>query len=430
MLYLSFQELSTKIIKLADEITFQMEEAFTPNLRKEIIRQKVLSYVSPESVDEENAWAEAQRIDTEEAYRNYLELYPGGNYCSLAQEVLDDEACWQSITNEKNISRRIELLEAYHTQHTRHIENADDMLGEDLWKKKNYQRYVDLYPEGKYAPQAREKLAKRSGLFENVIEGIADAFSKDKDKEEETAVTTEEEEKAATAETKKETTTVEKAKKEKTVPVKAISPNIPRPSVRPAGLCALQNRTSISRNNFELFALVGRQLQHYWQTAIDGQWHQGMRLGANVESAPAVFQNKGPEALYNYEVFVREGNVLQHYWLNWKDKTWRRGVKAGANVLSAPAVFQNEAPASRYDYEIFVREGNRIQHLTYSWKTKRLARMEQIGVNVQCAPTVFQNMAADARYNYELFFCERNAIQHYWRTPTNTQWRKGGEHGL
>jgi hypothetical protein len=191
-----------------------------------------------------------------------------------------------------------------------------------------------------------------------------------------------------------------------------------------------QNRTEY---NYEVFVREGDQIQHYWRDWEDGRWHRGARFGRNVRSAPAVFHNR-PARRKNrdwkkwndYEVFVRELDHIQHYWRSWEDGEWHEGGGFGDDVRSGPAVFQNLADEAAYNYEVFVREGNRLQPYWYSWNDDEWHIGQHFGANVQSAPAAFQN---GVQKNYEVFVRQGDHIQHYWRSWADGQWRPGQRFG-
>ena len=181
--------------------------------------------------------------------------------------------------------------------------------------------------------------------------------------------------------------------------------------------------------DYELVVREGKQLKHYQSDYLNSwKWHEDWRPGAdNVQSAPALFQNRTTR---NYELVVREGNQLQHYyyWLGYRTQgQWsKKGEPFGDNVQSAPAMFQNR---DNDNFELVVREGDQLRHYWFGYG--KWNEGEAFGENVESTPVMFQNRNG----NYELVVREgytfRHYLRHYWFDYRgNGKWNKGEMLGM
>ncbi|MBI5331550.1 MAG: SUMF1/EgtB/PvdO family nonheme iron enzyme [Betaproteobacteria bacterium] len=98
--------------------------------------------LAPSEASEEVAyWSEVSKSDQAKAYDAYLRLYPNGRYVAQARSRLQRE--------QQNVDARLRLKEDLAWQ--------DAQNGNDF---SSFKSYLALYPEGRYAAQAKLKLSR------------------------------------------------------------------------------------------------------------------------------------------------------------------------------------------------------------------------------------------------------------------------------
>ncbi len=93
----------------------------------------------------------------------------------------------------------------------------------------------------------------------------------------------------------------------------------------PDAVAAFQDAPS---RNIEWFTVQDNQLQHsWWEMSWKQDWENQLQRGAIVGDASggvAAFQNHAPSNL-NYEVFAVRGDRLWHWWYDYPTLGWASG---------------------------------------------------------------------------------------------------------
>src|SRR5947209_19491661 len=86
---------------------------------------------------------------------------------------------------------------------------------------------------------------------------------------------------------------------------------------------------SSEHGNFEVLALEGNQLVHYWRdnSKSDFRWYRAEGVSNQATDSPWLIQNTAGGGQGNFEAIVPEGNQLIHYWRDNSNPNfvWQRG---------------------------------------------------------------------------------------------------------
>lgn len=133
------------------------------------IELKITAYRN--SIGEIIAWNKAEKGNTIQAYEDFLNDFPNGNYSALAQTKITeikDEYAWRETTRVNTLAAYKNYLKQFpEALHREEAEQQANTIGiEEEWitaQKQNtiqgYQDYIKEYPDSKYRKQAEQKIA-------------------------------------------------------------------------------------------------------------------------------------------------------------------------------------------------------------------------------------------------------------------------------
>ncbi len=184
--------------------------------------------------------------------------------------------------------------------------------------------------------------------------------------------------------------------------------------------CIIQSTfQSDNHGNFEVIALEGNQLVHYWKDHTKNRWDRGAVISDRATSPGWIIQSRIRDGRHgNFEVVVCEGKQLVHYWKDNADlaSPWRRGQVITTKATDAGCILHGSF-GSVGNFEVIVPEEN--QTLSHYWNVNEGAvgsEGERFYFEKTYQPTKyvddpypkhnvdFSYGGAYSLYNWELFF--------------------------
>lgn len=120
---------------------------FAEDAAKEINRLKSVSARDEVMARERADWSAAERVNTKEGYRKFLEVWPSGRYASLANQKM----------------RYLELTDIASR------ESSDWSTAERTGTREAYETFLEAWPNGKYASTANQRLRKLNQAEESAL---------------------------------------------------------------------------------------------------------------------------------------------------------------------------------------------------------------------------------------------------------------------
>ncbi len=184
--------------------------------------------------------------------------------------------------------------------------------------------------------------------------------------------------------------------------------------------CIIQSTfQSDNHGNFEVIALEGNQLVHYWKDHTKNGWDRGAVLSDRATSPGWIIQSRIRDGRHgNFEVVVCEGKQLVHYWKDNGDlaSPWRRGQIITTKATDGGCILHGSF-GSVGNFEVIVPEENQI--LSHYWNVNEGAvgsEGERFYFEKTYQPTKYVDApypkhnvdfsygGAYSLYNWELFF--------------------------
>lgn len=136
-------------------------------------------YVYNLSKQEEKMWLEAQIANDIELYEAYIKKYPDGKNVKVAKEKVSqltlEKKQWEIIANTENVNEIVSYIKKF--PKSKYIEQAKLAYDELSWKEAQqandqeaYQKYMNLFPTGKYYKNAQKMLEMQEKLTLNFDE--------------------------------------------------------------------------------------------------------------------------------------------------------------------------------------------------------------------------------------------------------------------
>lgn len=184
--------------------------------------------------------------------------------------------------------------------------------------------------------------------------------------------------------------------------------------------CIIQSTfQSDNHGNFEVIALEGNQLVHYWKDHTKNEWDRGAVISDRATSPGWIIQSRIRDGRHgNFEVVVCEGKQLVHYWKDNADlaSPWRRGQVITTKATDGGCILHGSF-GSVGNFEVILPEEN--QTLSHYWNVNEGAvgsEGERFYFEKTYQPTKYVDApypkhnvdfsygGAYSLYNWELFF--------------------------
>lgn len=185
--------------------------------------------------------------------------------------------------------------------------------------------------------------------------------------------------------------------------------------------------------NFEVVALQGRKLVHYWKDNADVNWawHKAQTITAAADSSGSIVQSDFLSNGHgNLEVFVREGDHIQHYWHDsgLPNSPWRRGGTFGTGVTGAPSAITSDfVTGGHRAFEVVVPEGSNLVHYRNDNAGGGWQRVQVITTTATGPASLIQtSFQSGGHGNLELVAREGSQLVHYWHDSAqpNAPWAR------
>ena len=191
-----------------------------------------------------------------------------------------------------------------------------------------------------------------------------------------------------------------------------------------------------SHGNFEVVVPEGRTLVHYWHDNFDvaSAWRRGQTISNSVTGPATLIQSDFRSDEHgNFEVVALEGSDLVHYWHDNSDvnSPWHRGQTISHNATSSASIIQSDFRSGDHgNFEVVVREGTNLIHYWHDNSDVNSPwRRGQIISTVPGGPaTIIQSDFRSGDHgNFEVITVEQNSLVHYWHDNSDVRspWRRG-----
>ncbi len=188
--------------------------------------------------------------------------------------------------------------------------------------------------------------------------------------------------------------------------------------------------------NFEVVALEGNELWHYWHDNSDVNlpWRRGQLITNRATGPACIIQSDFRSGDHgNFEVVVLEGNNLVHYWHDNSDvnKPWGRGQIISTQATGPGSIIQSNFRSGDHgNFEVVVLEGNNLVHYWHdnSDVNKPWGRGQIISTQATGPGSIIQsNFGSTEHGNFEVVVAEASSLVHYWHDNSNVNlpWARG-----
>jgi len=201
--------------------------------------------------------------------------------------------------------------------------------------------------------------------------------------------------------------------------------------------CLIQSDfKSGSHGNFEVVVPEGSQLVHYWHdnsnTALP--WQRGGVISSQSTGPAGIIQSDFKSGSHgNFEVVALEGRTLAHYWHDNSNvnNPWQRGGTISA-VASGPAsIIQSDFKSGEHgNFELVAPEGNNLVH--YFHDNSNVNNPWQRGQTVTQGVTgpaslIQSNFGSGGHGNFELLVPQGGNLVHWYHDNSNVNnpWQRG-----
>jgi len=183
---------------------------------------------------------------------------------------------------------------------------------------------------------------------------------------------------------------------------------------------------SSQHGNFELLALEGNEVVHYWRdnSKSDFRWYRAEVVSQQATGNPWFIQNSmsvGGQG--NFEAVILEGSQLVHYTRDnsRSDFLWQRGQVVSSQATGQGWIIQSDFGGN---FEVMVPEGNQLVHY---WRDNSKPnapwnRGEVICSQVTGPASFIQSdfrMGSSQHGNIEVMVLEGSNLVHYWHDSGN-----------
>ncbi len=186
--------------------------------------------------------------------------------------------------------------------------------------------------------------------------------------------------------------------------------------------------TTFNRNFEFIYQTTANRLHHWWFDQSVGKWNDGGVFGPPDASGAAGFIQSTYGAPGNFEVVVRsEGGQLVHWWrIDASPWTWAESARFGSGIAHSGATLVQRRD-NGLDV-VAVRSDGQMQRFWrddangFVWNSE-----EVFGANVNSPPIMIEGSFGESdetvQGNYELVVAVGGAVQHWWRANTgNGNW--------
>ena len=183
------------------------------------------------------------------------------------------------------------------------------------------------------------------------------------------------------------------------------------------------------RKNFEVVALEGTDLVHYFHdnTDVNNPWQRAQTITHNATGPGCIIQGDfGAGDRKNFEVVALEGTDLVHYFHDNTDvnNPWQRAQTITHNATGPGSIIQGYFGGSHKNFEVVVPEGNELVH--YFHDNSDVDNAWQRGQTVSVAATgpgciTKSSFGPGGPGNYEVLVQElTKSVVHYWHHNVDT----------
>ncbi|HJV88604.1 MAG TPA: protein kinase [Noviherbaspirillum sp.] len=148
-------------VERASKPPVMAKEAVTPKPERAPASQS-----APREPSEKDLWKEADALNTSRAYEKYLDAYPKGPHASTARRKLEEKQPKIVLNAPSTQASDSDQKKPQVDEQRSAAPKAASTDEEDLWKSAAgiddapaYEAYLNVYPAGRYAPQAKDRLA-------------------------------------------------------------------------------------------------------------------------------------------------------------------------------------------------------------------------------------------------------------------------------
>lgn len=201
--------------------------------------------------------------------------------------------------------------------------------------------------------------------------------------------------------------------------------------------CIIQSsfRTG-DHGHFEVVVPEGSDLVHYWHDNVDANspWRRGQTISTKTSGSASIIQsNLGNGEHGHFEVVALEGSDLVHYWRDNADvnSPWRRGRTISTAATGPGSIIQsNFGGGDQGNFEVVVREGSDLVHYRHdnAGANSPWRRGQTISTTAGGPATIIQSDARNGdRGAFEVVTVEDGRLVHYRHDNSDvaSPWRRG-----
>ena len=188
--------------------------------------------------------------------------------------------------------------------------------------------------------------------------------------------------------------------------------------------------------NFEVVALEGNQLVHYFHDNSDVSlpWQRGQVISTAASGPGAIIQSDFKSGDHgNFEVVALEGNQLVHYFHDNSDVSlpWQRGQVISTAASGPGAIIQSDFKSGDHgNFEVVALEGNQLVHYFHDNSDVSLPwqRGQVISTAASGPGAIIQGgLGAADHGNFEVVVVEGNQLVHYFHDNSDVSlpWQRG-----
>jgi hypothetical protein len=188
--------------------------------------------------------------------------------------------------------------------------------------------------------------------------------------------------------------------------------------------------------NFEVIVLEGKNLVHWWHDNSDVNlpWQRGQIITTTATGPGYIIQSDfGSGEHGNFEVVALEGNNLVHWWHDNSDVNlpWQRGQTITTNATGPGCIIQSDFGSSNHkNFEVVVLEGNELVHYWHDNSDVNLPwqRGQTITSSATGPSCIIQSdFGSGGHGNFEVLVLEGSDLVHEWHnnSDVNLPWQLG-----
>jgi hypothetical protein len=188
--------------------------------------------------------------------------------------------------------------------------------------------------------------------------------------------------------------------------------------------------------NFEVVALEGTQLVHYWHdnSDVNKLWQRGQTISRLATGPGCIIQSDfGSDDHGNFEAIVLEGTQLVHYWHDNSDvnKPWQRGQTITHDATGPGCIIQSDfGDGDHGNFEVVVLEGHQLVHYWHDnsdvdapWRRGQTITNQADGPGC----IIQSDFISGGHGNFEVVVLEGHNLTHHWHdnSDVNKPWQRG-----